>query len=168
MKQFKPTEKIIGENKFYIRPFPAFTAMRITGDLSNAVAPAMASLAPLVVKYISDKKVLDTDISELAPSMSGAFSGISGDKLENLSRELLTAYGNISVSPGCDDTKNKLLEEKDANELFCGDLDEMFLLMLEVIKINFSGFFKKLAARYGLDGEAGETEETTQNTAPLT
>ena len=33
MKQFKPAIKTIGENRFYIRPFPAFTAAKMTGDL---------------------------------------------------------------------------------------------------------------------------------------
>ena len=34
MRQFKPTIKTIGENRFYIRPFPAFTAAKMTGDLA--------------------------------------------------------------------------------------------------------------------------------------
>ena len=38
----------------------------------------------------------------------------------------------------------------------------MFLLMYEVIKVNFSGFFKKIAAQYGLGGEAQTT------TGPIT
>ena len=51
MKQFKPTIKTIGENRFYIRPFPAFTAAKMTGDLAAVVAPALAAIAPVAVKY---------------------------------------------------------------------------------------------------------------------
>ena len=175
MKQFKPTIKTIGENRFYIRPFPAFTAAKMTGDLAAVAAPALAAIAPIAVKYSGDKgsggnkRTLDTDVSELAPALQGAFSGLSGDKLEYLCRELLVTHGNISVSPSGDDTNNTPLDEDTVNDLFCGGLDEMFILMFEVIKVNFSGFFKKLAAQYGLGG-GQETAEplSTANTAPLT
>ena len=43
------------------------------------------------------------------------------------------------------------------------------MLIFEVIKVNFSGFFKKLATQYGLGGEQGTEEPlSTANTAPLT
>ena len=158
MRQFKPTIKTIGETRFYIRPFPAFTAAK-TSSATTAkplpAAPALAAIAPIAVKYSGDKgsnggkRTLDTDISDLAPALQGAFSGLSGDKLEYLCRELLVAHGNVSVSPGGDDSDNKLLDEDAVNELFCGGLDEMFMLIFEVIKVNFSGFFKKLAAQFG-------------------
>lgn len=174
MRQFKPTVKTIGENRFYIRPFPAFTAAKMTGDLAAVVVPALAAIAPAAMKYsggkdTGDKRALDTDISDLAPALQGAFSGLSGDKLEYLCRELLVAHGNVSVSPGGDDSDNRPLDEDAVNELFCGGLDEMFLLIFEVIKVNFSGFFKKLAAQYGLGGERGtEAPLSTANMAPLT
>lgn len=174
MKQFTPTVKTIGDNKFYIRPFPAFTAAKMTGDLANVAAPLLAALAPLIIKYApgnkasGGKKALDADISEVAPALSGAFSGLTGDALESLCRELLTAHGNASVSIGGDDSNNQLMDEKIANELFCGDVDEMFMLMFEVIKVNFSGFFKKLAAQYGLVADQEAVSQSTPNTAPLT
>lgn len=164
MKQFTPVVKTIGNNRFYIRPFPAFTAAKMTGDLAGVAAPLLAAIAPLVVK-----KTLDADISEVAPAMSGAFSGFSGEKLEHLSTELLVAHGNISVSPGGDDSQNTQLTMDLANDLFCGEIDEMFMLMYEVIKVNFSGFFKKIAAQYGLGGEAqAKTGPITANTASST
>jgi len=173
MKQFKPTVKTIGENKFYIRPFPAFTAAKMTGDLAGVAAPMLAGIAPVALKYSGDKsggkKSLDADLSELAPALQGAFSGLSGDKLAYLCRELLVVHGNISVSIGGDDSDNKKLDNDTVDELFCGGLDEMFMLIFEVIKVNFSGFFKKLAAQYGLGGEREATDPLNmQNTAPLT
>ena len=45
----------------------------------------------------------------------------------------------------------------------------MFMLMYEVIKVNFSGFFKKIAAQYGLGGEAQtKTGPITVNMASST
>lgn len=44
MKQFTPVVKTIGNNKFYIRPFPAFTAAKMTGDLASVAAPLLAAI----------------------------------------------------------------------------------------------------------------------------
>ena len=43
----KFTEKQIGENTFYIKPFPAFVAANISGDLAAVITPMIGSLAPL-------------------------------------------------------------------------------------------------------------------------
>ena len=168
MKQFTPVVKKIGDNTFYIRPFPAFTAANMTGDLANIATPALAAIAPLALK-VKDKKVtdlMDADISEVAPALSGAFAGLSGDELERLCKKLLTDHNNISVSQ--EGGEAKPLTEDLANEIFCGDTQDMFILMWQVVSINFNGFFKKLAARFGLDGEPFKKLQTTQNTAPLT
>ena len=169
MKRLTPVVKEIGDNKFYIRPFSAFTAANMTGDLANVATPILAAIAPLVVKAVGseDKKVLDTDVAEMAPSMQGAFSGLSGDKLERLSMKLLIEHQNISVETP-ESEKAKLLTKDLADELFCGEVEDMFVLMWYVIQVNFSGFFKKLAAWFWLVGDLFQKAQTTQNTAPLT
>ena len=169
MKRLTPVTKEIGEYTFYIRPFSAFTAANMTGDLANVATPILAALAPLVVKAVGapDRKVLDTDVADMAPSMQGAFSGLSGDKLERLSMKLLIENKNISVE-GPEIDKAKLLTKDLADELFCGEVEDMFVLMWYVIQINFSGFFRKLAARFGLVGELFQKAQTTQNSVPLT
>ena len=130
MKRLTPVVKEIGDNKFYIRPFSAFTAANMTGDLANVATPILAAIAPLVVKAVGseDKKVLDTDVAEMAPSMQGAFSGLSGDKLERLSMKLLIEHQNISVETP-ESEKAKLLTKDLADELFCGEVEDMFVLM---------------------------------------
>ena len=96
MKQHETTEKKIGENTFYIRPFPAFTAANISGELIAMLAPAVAGLAPLAMSA-SDSSA-EPDIMNLdVASFSGAISGLSGDKVENLLKKLLTKHGNVSV-----------------------------------------------------------------------
>ena len=62
----------------------------------------------------------------------------------------------------------ELLSHLQLDELFCGEVEDMFVLMWYVIQVNFSGFFKKLAARFGLVGDLFQKAQTTQNTAPLT
>ena len=169
MKQTTPITKEIGDYRFYIRPFSAFTAANMTGDLANIATPMLAAIAPPAVKVLGskDRKVLDTDLADMAPCMEGAFSGLSGDKLERISRKLLIEHKNIS----CEEIgtgKTVLLDQDTANEVFCGEIQDMFLLMWYVIQVNFSGFFKKLAARFGLDGDLLKGTAATSNTAPLT
>lgn len=45
MKQMQITEAKIGENTFYIKPFPAFTAAKISGDLSALIMPIVGGVA---------------------------------------------------------------------------------------------------------------------------
>ena len=60
------------------------------------------------------------------------------------------------------------MEWEDADELFCGDLQDMYQLAIKVIQLNFKGFFKKLAAQSGLDLEkVGAAMMKSRSMAPL-
>lgn len=147
MKQLESREVTIGENKFYIRPIPAFKAANISGELANLVMPILSGLAPLAGFVGDGKDLFDIDIEQAAPTLSGAFTSLSGDKLERVLRLLLISGGNISVEmPG---ERAQPLSEDLANEIFCEDVQEMFILAFEVVRSNYNGFFKKLAARFG-------------------
>lgn len=146
MKQHETTEKIIGETIFYIRPFPAFTAANISGELVSVLAPAVTGLVPLAMSAGgSDTEVdfMNLDVS----AFSGAMSGLSGDKVEALLKKLLTKHENISVET---EDGVKRLDNDLANEIFCGSAQDMFILAVEVINVNFKGFFKKLVGQFGL------------------
>lgn len=147
MKQLEAKAVTVGENIFHIRPFPAFKAANISGQLATLVTPILGGLLPMVGKG-KDGKMMDINLDEAAPAITGAFSTLSGDKLEELLHELLTKNNNVSVDDP-ETGKATLLTEDLANELFCADVQEMFLLAFEVIKINFSGFFAKLGNQFG-------------------
>ena len=154
MKQITPSEHVLGDHTFYARPFPAFTATRITGDLGNVLIPILGAVAPFLGDDKTDRKdkkgMLDTDISQVAPAMSQAFSTLDGEKFERLMRELLTDYGNIAYKATGSTEMPTTMTSDAANELFCGDVQDMFVLAFFVIKQNFSGFFKKLSTQFGL------------------
>lgn len=172
MKQITPTEHVLGENTFYVRPFPAFTATRITGDLGNVLIPILGAVAPFLGGSTEngqdkDKGVLDTDVTQIAPAMSQGLSSLSGEKMERLMRELLTDYGNIAWRPTNSTEMAVTLTADAANEVFCGDVQDMFVLAFYVIKQNFSGFFKKLSTQFGLQKLIQKVEGQT-STATLT
>ena len=133
MKRMEVTEKTIGENKFYLTPFPAFAAVNISGELAATLTPILGGLA----------------------------SGRSGATLERLMRKLLTESGNISVEGPITEGEVMVLSKDLADEVFCGDVQDMFILAFEVIRLNFNGFFKKIGALFG-------SQEQDQKETPTT
>lgn len=155
MKQMEPISVKVGDYKFYITPFPAFKAANLTGELASVLAPLLGILAPLVS---DDKDLGDVDVNEAAKAMSGC-SAISGDKLELLMKKLLIG-GHIVVELPDEDgnIEPQRLDMDIANEVFCGEVQDMFILCFHVIKLNFNGFFKKLG---GLSGKEKSVEAKT-------
>ena len=170
MKQLESRKVEIGENIFYIRPLPAMRAAGITGDLTALFAPIIAGLAPaasLSDKVKDGQGIFDADIADIAPAIADGFKTLSGDKLESILRRLLLDGKNISVETP--DKKVQVLDNDVLNEVFCEDVQDMFVLAFHVIKINYNGFFKKLAAPFGKLGELWKTAmRTPENTESST
>lgn len=148
MKQLETVQKTIGGNTFFIMKFGAFKAANLSGKLIGLIAPVMASLMPLVGKDVS---MLDQNIENVVPLIAGAFSQLEGNKVEVLLKELLLG-GNISVQLE-GETDVKRLTEDVVNEIFCGDVQDMFLLAGEVVRVNYQGFFKKMQSQFGIQNE---------------
>jgi len=148
MKQFEPKVKKIAENTFYIRPFAALTAANISGELGAISAPVLAALSPLALNAKGSASLMDVNVDEAAPVISDAFACLSGDKIERLMRKLLIVHKNISVETP-DSDKAVLLTEDLLNEIFCGDVQNMFILAAAVISTNYNGFFESLGSRFG-------------------
>ena len=153
MKQLEVTEKRIGDSTFFIKPFPAFLAANISGDLVAVITPILGALIPVLGSEAKEgektENILDKSVDDALPALSKAFSSLSGDDFERIMKKLLTDNKNISVECEATDGDVKLLTYDLANEVFCGDIQDMYMLCWEVIRINFSGFFKKLGARSG-------------------
>lgn len=164
MKQLEPREVKVGENIYYIRPLPAFKAANLTGELAALVLPLVSGLAPLIAAVDPDKEdngLLDIDVEDATPAVASAFTQLDGDKVEKILRHLLLSGNNISIEvPG---EKTRLLSEDLANEVFCTDVQDMFILAFEVIRTNYNGFFKKLAARFGKVVEGLKKKAAAQN-----
>lgn len=155
MKQIEPTMVKVGGNDYYITPFPAFKAANLTGELASVLAPLFAVIAPLVSEESGNWE--NVEVSKVATAMAGC-TALDGNKLEILMKNLLTQNGNIAVEY-YDENGNKKAERLTqdlANELFCGDVLNMFVLCFHVIRLNFSGFFEKLATQYGTDESVPE------------
>lgn len=169
MKQLQTTEKQIGEAIFYIRPFPAFTAANLSGELTVLFTPLLGGLAAIVGNEKSkgaDGKIdiMNLDIDSALPAFCNALTGISGDQMERIMKKLMVDHKNISVS--CAQTKGnaQVLTMELANEVFCQDLGGMFILCYEVIKVNYGDFFGKLGLQSGKLKEIVQRMNRASNT----
>lgn len=162
MRQMEPEIAEISGMKFYITPFPAFKAANLTGELASVLAPLFGVLIPLIGNADpkgNDPKgndLMDIDAAKAAEAMAGC-TAIDGDRLENLMRKLLMG-GHIVVEAPDEDgiTGPQRLDMDLANELFCGEVQDMFILCFHVIRLNFNGFFRKIAGQFGKEKPAGE------------
>ena len=143
MKQQETTEVTIGEATFYIRPFPAFAAANLSGELVKVLSPALALLG-------GEGNLLEAPLEEALLRLSQALSALDGDSVEKLMRRLLIDGRNVSVVHGeLTGGAVKALDQSLANELFCMELPDMYRLCWEVVRLNFGGFFRRLAAPSG-------------------
>lgn len=145
MKLQDATEVKVGENNFWIRPFGAFKAANISGDVMRVVLPILSSVLS-VVDVNKSGSVMDTDVQAVLPEIAKGFESLSGDQCEQLLRKLLIKEKNIAVDI---DGETKVLDEDIMNEIFCGEIQDMYVLAFHVIKVNYSGFFKKLGGQSG-------------------
>lgn len=167
MKQLESREVTVGENIFYIRPLPAFKAANLSGELAALVLPLVTGLTSLIPAGTTAENMgnglFDIDVKDAGPAISAAFSSLSGDKIEAILKHLLIARKNISVEiPG---ERVQVLTEDLANEVFCEDVQDMFILAFEVIRTNYNGFFKKLGGRFGPVVEALKKTVTPSQTS---
>ena len=180
LRRLEPTVVKIGEMNFYITPFGAFKAANLTGELASVLAPLLGALAPVIAGRKEngverDNGLLDIDAGAAAEALSNC-TGISGDRMEKLMRKLLLG-GNIVVELIDENTGEREVQRLTADladEVFCGEIQDMFLLCFHVIKLNFNGFFKRLGTRSGKEGgaeeeetEEGQKETTSEGSEPL-
>ena len=156
LRQMEPTMVQVGGMDFYITPFAALKAANLTGELASVLTPLLGALAPLA----KENDLMDMDAGKAASAMANC-TDISGDKLERLTRKLLLGGHVVAEVPNQYGEKETVRLDSDlADELFCGDVQDLFVLCFHVIRLNFNGFFKKLSTLSGKgrekDGETGE------------
>ncbi len=148
MKQLQATKETVGDMDFHITPFPALKAANISAELASVLTPVVGALAPIAAAGNDSENLMDMDVNVAAAAISKL--SLDGDSLEKLIRKLLLG-GNIAVEIR-DDTGNVSQHRLDAdllNEIFCGDVQDMFILCFYVIRLNYRGFFRKFDALSG-------------------
>ena len=164
LKQMESKKVKVGDNEFYIKPFPAFKAANLTGELASVLSPLLGAIAPLVGGDGGTESIMDMDVEKVGEKMAEGMIGninISGDKIEALMKKLLLG-GNIVIEYEDEngDSQQEVLDKDLADEVFCGNVQDMFVLCVHVIKLNFNGFFEKIANLAGKAKQAaGEKKQ---------
>ena len=163
MKMMEVTEKRIGDSTFYIRPFPAFYAANMSGELIALITPVLSALIPLLGSVGGEPfDIANWELDKAGPALTEAVAGLNGDKVEGMMRKLLITQNNVSVACAATNLEAKPLTTDLANEVFCGSYQDMYVLCWEVIKLNYGGFFRKLGA------QSGSLQTALQQMAPNT
>ncbi len=156
----------VGEYQFKVRPFGAKDATYIFGDVASIILPILGTVSvasddkDAVNMEMFDGMDMDKD------SLVKALARINGNALSKLVSELLLDHSNIRV---LDPEKNtyEVMGEDDFDEIFCQYLAGMLNLCAEVIRLNFSGFFKDASTLFGglikvrRAGSSNSTESST-------
>lgn len=154
MKLMNVTKKTVDGVDYYLKPFGAFTAANISGKIASLLAPVLGSLAPAFDRAKEDDgadasvNVMDLEVSDAIPAFADALSKLDGEQFEELMKVLLIKHKNVSFEDP-ETGSVSILTEDLANEVFCGDLQNMLILGFEVVKLNYKGFFGKLGSQFG-------------------
>lgn len=151
LKQIDPKRVTIGDVSYAIYPFPAFKAAGISGDLGKFLGPLLAGIMPFLGDQASIDRLLNDDIVKTIPMITTALNTLDSDKVEHILMELLVNNRNISCEYR-DDTGHVVQEQLTkelADDLFIGGLDNMVRLAVEVVKLNYGGFFTGLTTQSG-------------------
>lgn len=166
MKRMEMRDITVGEYQFKVRPFGAKDATYIFGDVASIILPILGTVSvasddkDAVNMEMFDGMDMDKD------SLVKALARINGNALSKLVSELLLDHSNIRV---LDPEKNtyEVMGEDDFDEIFCQYLAGMLNLCAEVIRLNFSGFFKDAITLFGglikvrRAGSSNSTESST-------
>ena len=179
-KQLEPMYVTYEDVNYAIYPFPAMDAVEISGDLSRFLGPIVLGLAPLFAGGASGETSEDLGTAalqnalamsndQLIPILQGAMTSLDGKTMRSLIKKLLLDHENVVCEMVNDDgrTVQRKLTASIMDELFIGSLDVMLRLVIDVMRLNYAGFFTKLLSQYGLQ-QAPSKAQKSKNTASST
>ena len=135
-----PETIIVGQSEYTAMKMNAFEANRILLRLNKIILPVIGGLTK--GKQGASVNILDADLSE-----------VTGIIAENLTEEIMDTI----VLPMFTQSRVYMVEKKvfikdgmSINQTFTADnLFDLYELIWEVLKLNFSAFFAKTAGRFG-------------------
>ena len=123
--------KRIGDDEYSINQFPATKANRILFKLKRFLGPALMEIMSVDLSKKDDA----AQAQKLASAVAALGEGMSEDEFTEFCKTLLSECF-IGTTP-----VTNVMESH-----FMGKLEDMYALMVEVVKVNYSGFLKSLAA----------------------
>lgn len=131
----------MGGHTYFIRRFEPFLALRIFGTLQKSFLASALHL--LDVRDAQDEK---DAVAALAKAVSETSAKMDGDSLVALAKLLIQAeYVSVRMA---DETNVRKLDEGMIN-LAMGGADDLILLCVEVVKVNYANFAMRVGDLIG-------------------
>ena len=146
---FEVKEKKIGDNTFYVRPFPVLQALELLGDLQ---AVFTTGLEKFDVKDDGRKDGAPKSFLEKNATIGAAIAGIGenlkGPALVGFAKRLLDS-NYVSVKRAGEAEPVRLTADV-YNNIFSGNLKQLIeLLYFIVVDVNFADFFELVPSHIG-------------------
>lgn len=135
-------EKRIGEHNFTITQLPARRALRLQAKLLKLIGPCAGVVIEEAFKELKDSKGNVSAITD--KSLPRALNVLAGNLDEKQFEALV-----LDLIPGIR-VDGKELTEQLLDVLFAGKLNQLFLLLKEVLEVNFGDFFQEGSILRGL------------------
>lgn len=168
MSSTDPKKVTIEGVDYAIYKFHAFYAANLSGELGRFIGPILVGLSPIL--SADRNKVVEMQLKDLMPTIIQSLKTLDGDELERLLRRLLIDQKNIACEYK-DDTghvKQEYLNEELVDRFFSGKIDQMLELAIDVINVNYEGFFGSLLNLYGSQPENSGEKSTSSDMEILT
>lgn len=128
----------IGENTFYIRRFEPFLALKVFGDMQKKL------LAPLLA--ILEAQGNPSDVSAGVEALGKLADSLDGDALVKICKTLINSE-YVSIQPEGAREPTKLTEG--AINMHVSEVADILALCVEVVKVNYADFAKRVASLIG-------------------
>lgn len=169
-KLMEATRVSYNDVEYAIFPFPAMVSTGIVGDLAKYIGPIVSALMPLMSGDLKGTNideigmevmdnVMKRQVDELVPVLQSAFRALDGESLQKIVKSLLIENNNISYEYVDDNGRviTRRLTASAMDELFIGNLNVMVKLCIDVVRVNFTGFFGNRLSRSG--GQRGKSKD---------
>jgi len=131
----KTKEVVVGNNKYTIVLFNAKKSLSIQIKLAKILGSILPSLVSLETKKTSGKKISDTELEKIIASALQEVLSLNDEKEKEIFDLALNLLSSTRIN-----RDGVLLSLEDDNNLdlaFSGNVNEMWRVVVEVIKANF-------------------------------
>ncbi|MCD8201908.1 MAG: hypothetical protein LUD47_07580 [Clostridia bacterium] len=143
MSKYDETKEYkVGGHSYFVKPFRAMTAVRLSADVLKIITPFFDGFVQ--GDNLSDLKNLD--LSVIVDGLEKCLADTDGKQIEDALEKLLIRHDNIAVDY---DGQTQYLTEEILDEWMAGDIENIFVLAFYVVKENYQGFFARFSTQSG-------------------
>lgn len=159
MSDLLSSDVVVGGHSFRLQKIPAKRASLLFNRLMRLFAPTLAQITGTLSKKFRLRDLMTSETNTLAPTLMQFFTTFTEEEQSRLFDDL---FENVRWK----NSKSEWLELRPfVDECFTGHTADMFKLLIECIKFQFSDF--KDAFTAALNASKANTAENSQDQIPM-